>query len=874
MYGTSWQVKTLSAVIVFTVLLPRVSFGQDQIVIGGLNGLDPDSRHQEVSVLLALSGGGVRGLATIGILRAFEEKGIRVAAISGTSMGGIVGGLYAAGYTPGQLEQIAHNLDFAELFSNTPPRITMFQTKRRERGRDILSIRFDGWKPEIPQALTGGQKLTEILTGLTTPATYHSERDFTKLPVPFKTVCTNMETGQAVVLDSGSLADAMRATMAFPLAFTGLEINGQVLMDGGMVAPIPVDVVRSMCDSVSFVVAVNTASPLLKAEHLATPVDIANQATSIMTADKLSDALAKADIAVEPVSEEFQSNDFQFKDSLIRLGYRSGLATADSIRNIILEERDSLQFVISHVWISELPSDYHRYFEPLQNRAFVRSELVGRLKEIVRRVPIFELRAVLIPISAGNAHARFGLKVTGAVAFTPAELTINVIGNQVIPDSTILQEITVTDSPVTAPRLRAMVDNIETLYYRNRYDMATVERIDVDPASRRITLVIDEAVIERIDVEGTERTRQWFVRSLFPLQVGEPYSNRQAAQGIANIYGTDLFERVSVDLVPADDGAVVQIRVVEKNYHQLRFGWHLDDEYESEEFLEVLDDNLAGAGLELLLHARYSPDRRHFYSSFKTDRIFSSYVTSNIRIHHKELDRHLYNSEDSLIDKRHETKTGAEFRLGQQIARLGTVTGAFQWDEVSYEMEEARTSEEFGLRILKLESLVENFDRVPFPHTGKKHYFELQFAGKLVGGDVEYTRFFTSIEAYFPFGRHVNYHPKLAVGLSRSGLPVSEKFYLGGMGSFSGMRTHRLNGDKMILMNHEIRFKLPLWLYLSLRYDLGDVFAGADEIKLGELRHGGGVFLSWDFPLGPLEIGYGIAEDDFNRLYLRFGFEF
>jgi len=163
------------------------------------------------------------------------------------------------------------------LFSNTPARSTMFQTQRRERGRDLLNIRFRGIVPVIPQALTAGQKLTELLTQLTTEANYTSAGDFTKLSIPFATVTTDMITGKEVILTSGSIADAMRATMAYPLAFTGLEINGKLLMDGGMVNPIPVKIVRRLSPKKDFVVAVNTSTPLVEKERLVTPIDIANQ---------------------------------------------------------------------------------------------------------------------------------------------------------------------------------------------------------------------------------------------------------------------------------------------------------------------------------------------------------------------------------------------------------------------------------------------------------------------------------------------------------------------------------------------------------------------------------------------------------------------
>ena len=183
------------------------------IVVGGLDGLSVSGNGESYRVLVALSGGGARGIAAIGVLKAFQEKGIEVEAITGTSIGGIIGGLYACGYSPDDLAASVNNLDLGGLFSNKPARRTMFLTQREERGRHLFSIRFDGFKPVVPRALTAGQKLTSILTAWTTRANYHAAGDFDDLAIPFKTISTDIVSGQEVVLDSGSLSDAMRATM-------------------------------------------------------------------------------------------------------------------------------------------------------------------------------------------------------------------------------------------------------------------------------------------------------------------------------------------------------------------------------------------------------------------------------------------------------------------------------------------------------------------------------------------------------------------------------------------------------------------------------------------------------------------------------------
>ena len=154
--------------------------GSTSVQIGwdGFRYNPPDERFK---IGLALSGGGARGLSQIGILIAFEESGLQVGAIAGTSIGGIIGGLYASGYSADSIEQIVKSINFSGLFSNRPRRSSMFLTQRPEKERYLLSIRFNGFKPHFPQALTAGQKLSDLISSLTLRANYISGGDFKKL---------------------------------------------------------------------------------------------------------------------------------------------------------------------------------------------------------------------------------------------------------------------------------------------------------------------------------------------------------------------------------------------------------------------------------------------------------------------------------------------------------------------------------------------------------------------------------------------------------------------------------------------------------------------------------------------------------------------
>lgn len=863
------------------LILAGSTFAEDRISIGGLDGLNPHDTTRKYSVALALSGGGARGLSTVGIMKALEENGISIGAIAGTSMGGIVGGLYASGYDANELIAIIDRTNFDDLFSSQPSRQSMFLSQRQQRDRHLLTIRFDGLRPVLPRALTAAQKLTSMLTVLTARANYLAAADFDRLPIPFRTIGTDIVSGQKVIFSNGSLADAMRATIAFPLALTGLDRGNQLLMDGGMLVPIPVEIAGNICDTIQFVVAINTASPLLTKDELVSPIDIAEQVTTIMTADKLARQLARADYVIEPELNGLLTTDFKYSDSLIDLGYALGNRIAPELRTLLRDQQDSVTMKVAQVEIADnlktLSTIKSIVETELEGHSFTRRTLTLALQKICREFGLFELDANIEPVSLPNQSGKVvNLSLAGIKPFLAGPINIRFIGNASFDDTTLSKELLPRDTIFAISRLRASLDRITRLYRRHRYDLMSIRGVDIDQATSTITVDIDEAIVREIKVTDNDRTRSWYILANLPLEEGKPYSSRAAETGLANIYGTELFERVTIDLEHGDSGSIVTVRVVEKGVRQVRLGWHFDNEYQSEQFVEIVENNVMGAGIEFLVHARYSPGRQNYYASVRADRIWATYLTANVKVYHDRLSRNLYDELGAETDLRLERKSGVSFRVGQHISRLGTLSGGLAFEEVRYDYDSNGLSEKFGLRIIHLQSLVETFDRYPFPKSGKRHLFQLQFAGKLLGGEVQYTKFFSSLEAYWAVGKYLTWHPRMSIGLSRSGLPPSEHFYIGGARSFVGYKQYELNGEKLFLMNNELLVKLPKNLYFIARWDAGEVFRRRSQIKLRQARHGAGAFIAFDSPIGPFEIGYGTTNDEISRdnWYVNVGLQF
>ena len=285
----------------------------------------PVAEIERERVGLVLSGGAARGLAHIGVLKALEEQGVAIDAIAGTSMGAVVGGLYAAGYSIAELEKLATELNWQQALSDAPPR-TDVPFRRKQDDRDYLvkqklSFRDDGTLG-LPLGVLQGQNLALLLEKLFARA--GAVEDFDQLPIPFRAVAADIATGETVVFAQGHLALAVRASMSIPAILTPVEVDGRMLVDGGISNNIPVDIAKQM--GVDRVIVVDIGSPLAATESLHTVFDILNQSVALLTRRNSEAQLATLqadDILVQPMLAGFGVTDFARAQEMMDAGYRA-----------------------------------------------------------------------------------------------------------------------------------------------------------------------------------------------------------------------------------------------------------------------------------------------------------------------------------------------------------------------------------------------------------------------------------------------------------------------------------------------------------------------------------------------------------------------
>lgn len=291
----------------------------------GVFAQEPEQRPLKVG--LVLSGGGAKGFAHIGVLKVLEEAGIKISYIGGTSMGSIIGGLYASGYNAHQLDSIFSATDFDALIQDYIPRSSKSFYGKRNDELYALTLPFDHFKIGIPRALSKGMYNYNLLARLTHNVRH--VRDFSELPIPFLCVATDIETGQEVVLKSGYLPQAMAASSAFPSLFSPVEIDGRLLVDGGVTDNYPLDDIKAM--GVDIVIGVDVQDDLKDRKALKDATRILVQISNMDMIERMKMKKSQTDIYIKPDITNFGVISFDDGQEIIKSGENAARAQWDKL---------------------------------------------------------------------------------------------------------------------------------------------------------------------------------------------------------------------------------------------------------------------------------------------------------------------------------------------------------------------------------------------------------------------------------------------------------------------------------------------------------------------------------------------------------------
>ena len=295
------------------LLLNTISYSQNKPKIG-----------------LVLSGGGAKGSAHIGVIRFLESKGIKPDYITGTSVGALIGGLYAMGYTVDELDHIVRTTDWDFLQTDLVSRENLLIGQGGKNQNAIISLPIEGFKPTISNGLYGGQNLITFLDILARK--YNKDIDFDSLKIPFRCISTNIETGKIKVFKSGNIAKSIRSSMSIPSILTPYEIDGELYVDGGLVNNFPTDIIKEM--GADIIIGVDVGAVLYKKEEIKTILQILDQSTSFYNARITEINKTLCDIYIRPDIKGIGALDFAYAKSIISRGYDAAKKVEPKIDSI------------------------------------------------------------------------------------------------------------------------------------------------------------------------------------------------------------------------------------------------------------------------------------------------------------------------------------------------------------------------------------------------------------------------------------------------------------------------------------------------------------------------------------------------------------
>lgn len=351
------KVYILTLFSVFYFLFSQNCYSQDSI------------KRQKIG--LVLTGGGAKGFAHIGVLKVLEKAGVKIDYIGGTSMGAVVGGLYATGYSAEQIDSIFHNTNFDELLQDYIPRTSKSFYEKKNDELYAMSLPFNKFTLGVPIALSKGMYNYNLLTKLTHKVRH--VRDFNQLPIPFVCIATDIETGQELILNKGYLPQALLASSAFPTLFSPVEIDGRMLIDGGVTNNYPIDEVKKM--GADIIIGVDVQDGLKDRNSLKEATKILLQISNLQMIEGMKEKIRKTDIYIKPDITDFSVISFDRGKEIIKKGEDAAMVVFDDLKKIAIKNN---KYKLQQIHVTNDSIDVDRItINDVKN--YTRAYIIGKL---------------------------------------------------------------------------------------------------------------------------------------------------------------------------------------------------------------------------------------------------------------------------------------------------------------------------------------------------------------------------------------------------------------------------------------------------------------------------------------------------------------
>ena len=696
---------------------------------------------------LALSGGGAKGLAHIGVLKVLEEMRVPIDYISGTSMGAIVGGLYATGISATELEEIVLSVDWDDVLEDEPARRDLSYRRKADDLRYLadLELGLKDWRLRYPGGLRSGQKLMYMLQRFTLSAA--GVDDFDQLPIPFRCVATDITTGDMVVLGEGDLAYSLRASMAIPAFFSPVKLDGKLLVDGAAVNNIPVDVAKDMGADV--LIAIDISAQLATREELDSFVAILSQNIGLQNRKNMEPRLAMADLVITPEVTSFGVLEFKSGQRIIDLG----------------EEK-------------------------------------------------------------ARAHIQ---------DLTPYALD-------------------------------------EQAYRRHR--------------SARPTLATLPETIDEIRFVGNSRVDSRIIEHKLRGAAGGPLDPETLEADLGRVYGLGDFELIDFALEKKGDDDVVVIRAQEKPWgpNYMHFGLFVESDFDKENtfslLLNLTKTRLNKRGAEWRNDLQIGRDRLLVSELYQPLDFKGRWFVAPALEWRREVDDFFVDGQ--ALAEFEVRRATLSLDLGYQLGRFGELRLGLERGEATVDLLEGELQADAiaGIEIddidfggIAFEGAYDSLDSSGIPRRGGFARLRAFLSFEDLGADAEYDRWEAQLGRFFTRGRHTVFGTLDCGWSPGSELPLYDEFTLGGFLSLSGFQPDALRGQYAGVARLGYYYRLFGKVYAGGWLETGNVWQSGDDLG-DDLIETSTLFFGAETLAGPLYVGYGVAEDGDDSLYLSIGQSF
>jgi len=857
-------------------------------------------------ISLVLSGGGARGFAQIGVLKSLEENNIPISNIVGTSIGSLIGGLYASGYNVNELDSLTKNVNWNEIFSleNSQERNNLFLDQKNENDKSLISLRFKGFELQLPKAISSGNSFNSFLQQLIWQSGYQPYGDFDKLKYQFRAVTTNIVNGEIVSLAKGDLVKAIKASATVPLRYSPIEIDSMLLVDGGILANIPVNETKEF--EPDFIIAVNTTSPIFGKDELTTPWNIADQVVSIAS-DKFKNWYKKPDLFITPEIGNYSNNDFQNSYTLIDIGYNSTKTQIIGMKKNIIKYQDSIfrnsifeylsKFNINEKNINTTQLNLPNNLVFTNLKAFEETILREYFNDFILNNKDFDFEKSNKIFDLLNNYQNiefmyFNEKLAINLISFPILNRINLIEinsneeneskKDINGDKILFKELenilnTQFSGELYTPKILDILQLRLTKFLReNNLYFRNIQKISYNSEKSILNIWLNSIQINNIIIKGNSDVNDFQILRELTFKINEFPDPNKFNQSWENLISTNLFYYVGFDfkLEETTNNLNLIINVEEKANNLINIGAKTDNERQGQVNLDIKKENLFGSGTSAYINFN-GGDRNQFLSlNINNQRISTTDLGFKLSSYYDLKNIYVYKAVENLPRNRYENirdgqiqfeRIGAKLNLSSQIEKFGKVYGELRLEKqrtlsLIANSDPMPMQAFYPITTIKIGSILDTEDDNNFANYGS--LFFIDFESSILNNEKDYS--FTKVNFYYHTNIKVNdfiFKPKIQFGAVDVTAPLPEWFGFGNQPIFYGFREEERRGRQIFITSTEARYKLPFKIffdtYISTRYDLGTVWALPEDIKFSSFRHGLGLSLGIDSPIGPAKFSLG-----------------